>query len=235
MLNVAICDDIPRMTSDVEKILNEYNPDMFNVLTYYSPNKLIKDLHQNTFDFFILDIELSDQSGIDLARLIRREDANVPIIFLTNYSEYMEDVFQVQTFDYIIKPATTSNIFPVLDKVIRYLNADMGHFSFYSNRVIHNLKLSDIVFFEKQRRQVIIHTSQTTFSTNMTTEEILLKLNSDFVQIHSSYIINTRYIEEISTAFTILSYSNQSIEIPISRKFRTAARDKILMRLKSKI
>ncbi|WP_279403862.1 LytR/AlgR family response regulator transcription factor [Secundilactobacillus kimchicus] len=56
--------------------------------------------------FFILDIELPSSSGINVAKEIRKHNLNVPIIFLTNFSEYMEDVFQVQTFDYILKPVT---------------------------------------------------------------------------------------------------------------------------------
>lgn len=235
MLNVAICDDEPQMATDVENILAKYNPTLFTISAYYNPAKLAKDLHHLTFDFFILDIELSHQSGIELAKIIRDHDYNVPIIFLTNYSEYMEDVFQVQTFDYILKPASPTNLFPVLDKVIKYLNIDTGHFSFSSNRIVHNLKLSDIVFFEKQRRQVIIHTKSAIFTTNMTTSAILEQIDADFVQVHNSYIINTLYIEEVSSTFVILSYAGNSTEIPISRKFRSIARDQILERLKSRI
>lgn len=59
MLNVAICDDEPQMATDVENLLAKYNPSLFTISVYYNPAKLAKDLHHLTFDFFILDIELS--------------------------------------------------------------------------------------------------------------------------------------------------------------------------------
>ena len=69
----------------------------------------------------------------------------------------------------------------------------------------------------------------------MTTSAILEQIDADFVQVHNSYIINTLYIEEVSGTFVILNYAGNSAEIPVSRKFRSIARDQILERLKSRI
>ena len=58
-------------------------------------------------------------SGIDLAK-IRERDILSPIV-LTSYKEYMEEVFQVQTFDYLLKPPTEDRLHQVLEKLRQQL------------------------------------------------------------------------------------------------------------------
>ncbi len=235
MLDVAVCDDVPRMTTDVESLLTAYNSSLFNIHIFFTPEKLIRSLTGNHYDFFILDIQLPEYSGIQLAEVIRKTDYNAPIIFLTSFTEYMEDVFKVQTFDYLLKPVSRQKFFPVLDKVIKYLDIENRHFVFSFNHVSYNLELSKIVFFEKRGRQVIIHTINDTYLANMSTATILAKVSDDFVQTHTSYIINISYIKEVSNRFIILSDHMHSYETPLSRKFKETARSKILMHLRNQI
>lgn len=235
MIRVAICDDAPEMTGEIERTLEAYNPTLFDVSVFFTAEKLISALQVNQYDFFLLDIELPSSSGINIAKEIRKHDLNVPIVFLTNYSEYMEDVFQVQTFDYILKPVTKEKLFPVIKKIIKYLDLDDTYFSFAYKRIEYNLKFAKIVYFEKQKRIVIIHTVQQTFQAIMSTSELLQKLNDNFVQVHTSYIVNINYIKEVGTDHIILTTNSKSMEIPISRKFKTPARDAIIMKMRSKL
>ncbi|MEE8824680.1 sensory transduction protein LytR [Lentilactobacillus sunkii] len=235
MIKVAICDDIPEMTTQVEMILNGYQPSEFQCTIFLTSEKLIDSLDNNDYDIFILDIELPGCSGIEIAKLIRKKNYNVPIIFLTSYSQYMPEVFEVQTFDYIIKPVNLAKLTPVLDRVIRYLDLDNNHFSFMFNRISHNLKFNDIMFFEKQRRQVIIHTVNDNVMANMSTADILEKLDNSFVQVHNSFIINPRYIQEVGNNYVILGVAGESLQIPISRKFKNTARDKMISQLRKEI
>jgi DNA-binding LytR/AlgR family response regulator len=235
MIRVAICDDIPEMTSEIERTLEAYDSTLFDISVFFTAEKLISALATAHYDWFILDIELPSSSGIDIAKAIRMRNLNVPIVFLTNFSEYMEDVFQVQTFDYILKPVTKTKLFPVIKKIIKYLDLDDEYFSFTYKRVAYNLKLSEIIYFEKQKRSVIIHTKQQNFQTIMSTPELLQKLNDSFVQVHTSYIVNIKFIKEVGTNYIILTEDAGLIEVPISRKFKVSARDAIIMKMRSQL
>ena len=62
-------------------------------------------------------------SGIDLAK-----SENVifyHLSFLTSYKEYMEEVFQVQTFDYLLKPPTEDRLHQVLEKLRQQLEKEL--------------------------------------------------------------------------------------------------------------
>ncbi|WP_447353077.1 hypothetical protein [Enterococcus faecalis] len=56
-----------------------------------------------------------------MAKKIRERDILSPIVFLTSYKEYMEEVFQVQTFDYLLKPPTEDRLHQVLEKLRQQL------------------------------------------------------------------------------------------------------------------
>lgn len=61
----------------------------------------IKDLAE--YDIAILDIDMGDFSGIDLAWRLRKEKPGIVIIFLTNFIQYAPEGFEVQAFRYLLK------------------------------------------------------------------------------------------------------------------------------------
>ena len=117
-------------------------------------------------------------SGIDLAKKIRERDILSPIVFLTSYKEYMEEVFQVQTFDYLLKPPTEDRLHQVLEKLRQQLEKKRNYFVFSSNKVTYKIPTKDIIYFEKDKRQVLIHTVGEIYKPYMSTNQINEQLAS---------------------------------------------------------
>lgn len=234
-MRVAICDDDMFTTRDIETVLKGYHRQNLTVEIFYRAENLAKAMLQQHYDFFILDIELPQQSGIELARHIRMQSPQVPIIFLTNYQQYMPEVFSLQTFDYLLKPISQQKLFPVLDRVLKYLSTAGDHFFFQFKQTTYSIPLAQILYFEKSRRLVIIHTLTTTYQTTMKTKTLLQHLNPDFIQVHYSFIINSRYLRSINAHTVKLGTEKISVEVPISRHFRQTAQAKIMHRLKEMI
>ncbi|EJV56825.1 MULTISPECIES: LytTR family DNA-binding domain-containing protein [Enterococcus] len=130
MLKVAICDDELGITNYVGNLLQNYDPVLFEPYVYYDPSKLIKQMDQLNFDMYILDIEFPGKNGMEVADFIRQNDFNVPIIFLTSYREYMEKVFKLHTFDYILKPLEQNYFFQVIERAIKHLGVLNNKLSF---------------------------------------------------------------------------------------------------------
>ena len=234
-MKVAICDDNPSLTEVINTMLTDYDPNMFETFTFYNPHNLINQLDIEKFDFFILDIEMDEMSGIDLAKNIRERGILSPIVFLTSYKEYMEEVFQVQTFDYLLKPPTKDRMKQVLDKLNQHIGISENHFIFSINKVTHKIPTKDIVYFEKEKRQVLIHTIEETYKPYMSTNQMKEQLNVDFVQIHSSFIINCSFIKDLGNNFLLLNFKDEFVEIPISRRFKASSHENIVMSMRGKI
>jgi DNA-binding LytR/AlgR family response regulator len=235
MLKIAICDDIPIVTSVLEQYIHEYKAECYRIEVFNTSQSLIATIESNEqFTIFFLDIEIDGNSGIDIAKIIRKYDMNAFIVFITSHKEYMEEVFQVHTFDYLLKPIKKSRIFEILDKVSNISNINKKQFKFAKNNADHYLPFGEIIFFEKQGRRTILHTKHGEFSFYMKTAEVLKQLDDQFAQIHTSYIINIKAISDINKSRVLLKDKNgdSSIELPISRKYKISVNNKILASFK---
>ena len=65
-------------------------------------------------DMYILDIEMLEVDGLAVSREIRNRDSKALVVFLTEYTIYMSDVFEVVTFDYIQISITVDRLHSLL-------------------------------------------------------------------------------------------------------------------------
>lgn len=231
-MKAAICDDQIATVTIIEKLLLDYPRQDFDIDAYSDPLRFLQNLQDNRYDLYFLDIEMPGADGIQLAEKIREKDAFAPIIFLTSYEQYMPAVFRLQTFDYIMKPPTKEKLFPVLDRAAKFLTTNEKKFNFEFNRKAYSIPFNEIIYFEKDRRKVIIHALTDQYSVTLTTKELLDKLQNDFVQIHTSYIVNSRYIKEIDHQTVTVKTDDQRTELPLSRGFQQEARQKIIAQMR---
>lgn len=231
-MKVAICDDNVTTTAKTENLLLNYHSTLFEIEIFEEPVHLIEACKNTYYDFFILDIEMPKMNGIQLAEQIRATNNYNPIVFLTSYKQYMEKVFKVQTFDYLLKPIEQGEMNKVLDRLSSYLQISDQRFIFSFNKVTHSLLFSDIIYFEKDKRAVKIYTKNEQFQTLMTTDELLKKLSNDFIQIHHSFVINIKCFKTLSADTIILTNEHH---LPLSRKFSKQAKEQILNQVRTMI
>lgn len=233
VLKVAICDDVPVLAQAIEDLMLEYDSSLFEIDIFHNPFRLIEMLKENTYDLFLLDIEFPNLSGIEIAEAIRENNHTCPIIFTTSFKEYMDKAFKVNTFDYILKPVSKDNLYPALNRAMKYLDVDDTKFMFTFNKAFHSLSFHEIIYFEKNKRNVLIHTPSGTYETILPTRALLSKVNDHFVQVHNSFIVNVRYVKQISHNTIVAKLDGKhTVKIPISRKFTDCAREQILMKLR---
>ncbi|MEK5258586.1 response regulator [Paenibacillus sp. FSL L8-0663] len=62
-------------------------------------------------DMVLLDINLPDMSGLDVAKTIREKDQQTPLLFLTGYESmtYIRQAVSLQAVDYLLKPVTSED------------------------------------------------------------------------------------------------------------------------------
>lgn len=230
-MRVAICDDQKETAQCLETLLISKSS-LFEVDIFYTPRKLLAAINDGAYDFLFLDIEMPGMSGIEVAEEIRKIDAQIPLVFLTSYKQYMPEVFSLQTFDYLLKPITKEKLLPVIDRIIKYLAIEDRYFLFEYKKVSYKLPLSTILYFEKEKRMVLVHTTTGVYKLVMKTSELLQHLTTDFIQIHHSYIVNSRYITQLTARSLLIENQEIRQELPISRKFTKTVREQFLNQLK---
>ena len=106
----AVCADdeilvLRRTTAILEKM-----PELSEVEGFTSAEDTLEWLRNNTADIAVLDIDMPDQNGIELAMEIKKLHPDIAILFLTGYSKYALDAFSVHATGYLLKPVNAEKL-----------------------------------------------------------------------------------------------------------------------------
>lgn len=81
-----------------------------SVFLHENAQSALSCVRQHQIDVAILDIEMYEMNGIELAKELKYINSNIKIIFLTAHSAYAIKAFQVRANGYLLKPASTKEI-----------------------------------------------------------------------------------------------------------------------------
>ena len=220
MINFIVCEDNDMV---LNKNINTINNIMFSnnieykIYSFKNYNEDLQNIIDNNFDnkIFILDIELEDCSGIDIARKIRKNDWNSLIIFSTAHFELFPQVFsdKLMIFDYISKfDSYESHLKETLEKCINILNHN-DSLSFKCGSEYNNIKLNTVLYlmFDKYTRKTIIKTINNKFYINDTLSSFESNLNKDFKRINRSCIINMLNVKNVNYKEKRIEFNNGEI------------------------
>ena len=255
-MRIAICDDDPQASSllyqDITKIAEEQlnlpqkkEPFLAPVLTrsdiYTDPDELLFAAETKDYDLIFVDIELGEKSGIKLSSRLLHLHPGIQIIFFSGYDDYYLDVYNVDHIYFLKKPVDIDRLRTALQTAQRKLQSLRDQFLTISNKQgIFRIPLQDVLFLEKSRRLILIHTADgEIYKTYGKFSDFADSLNALFFQCHTSYIVNFRYVSEMTDRkFFISSHAGfgseslaDQIAIPISKTYYAQAREAFLKSL----
>lgn len=178
--------------------------------------------NSKSFDVILLDIEMPECSGIELALELNKQksDSEKPyIIFVTNRDSLVFEALKQQPYSFIRK-SHPEELEPCLKRLAR-LCEKSDYYSIKTGRDIVRLSLNDIYYLEKQKNYVFYHTERGSFPERTTIDKKSDLLQKGFLRTHIGYMVNIRHIEKISSAEIILS---DGTAVPLSRKYHDEVR-----------
>ena len=228
MINIAVCDDNKYICAQIEDILLSYSevtPLKINVSIFYTGESLIEYIKKNNvFHLIFLDIELEEMNGVDVGIYIRQilKDYKTEIIYISGSDSYDRQLFDVQPLHFIPKPIEKKTVIDDLNLAIERLNISEHYFKYQKGHDLYNIAISDILYFESRKREIVIVTtnSEDTFYGNLDiiADELF---NYQFFRIHRSYLINYRHAKIIR--YTEVMMTNHVV-IPIGKTKRSTFR-----------
>ena len=224
---IAICDDEKVHREQAETVLHEYALEKginLTIMAYESGIELLEQIEHDSFEMFILDVDMPSISGVELARKIREISKTSVVCFVTSYENYAYEAFGVEAVDYVVKPMQMYNLEKVMKKAELWYKvhkeqeeAEKRFIEVHISGEPHNIDTNNLWYIEKRRNQCVLHMSDYVIECYDTLSGIYDKLNQTaFCYCHQGYIINFYKIKEIRGSDAYLS---QEICVPISRKY----------------
>lgn len=222
-LNITICDDERNAITVLKKHISQYNIQTDHniiVSSYISAKDFLLEYKKHPCDVALLDIEMPDQNGMELARQLREINDDLFIVFITSYPEYMQDSFEVQPFQFLTKPVEYKAISKLLNDIIKKINRSS------KNMVVidtddekHFVPLNDILFISSikgNKSHIRYQLLNQELIAKGTLSEIESKLTTHgFVAPARGFLINIQHIKSLDSTHIVL---NHRFEIPISRR-----------------
>lgn len=193
----------------IRKALKDYD---YKIVEYSDFTKELKKLIQTPdFKIYVLDIELQNSSGIDIANYIRDFDDTSEIIMCS--------------FHYELEYKVLKSKLKILDFVSKYDNAYVNLtnlilevFNKHSRKVLKItdkgailfIVMKDILYISKEKntRKCVIKTFNNKYLVNKNLEEIKQELNSDFIQVSRNCIVNQNNVEEYNFKDSKIKFKN---------------------------
>ncbi|MFJ7981282.1 LytR/AlgR family response regulator transcription factor [Lysinibacillus xylanilyticus] len=234
MLNVYIVDDEPLARAELRYLLEQTK-----LVQIIGESEDLEDILQDPqfeqIDCVFLDIQLGVNNGLELAKQLQQGILKPEIIFATAYDEYALQAFEVNAFDYILKPFEQERVQSAVEKLVakrretqaktieklKHLQLDkLDKLTVYVNDRILLIKIQEILYCTSEESKTIVVTEKGRYFASESLAVLGKKLTlKGFVRVHRAFIVNLEHIVELepwsSSKYNLILHNRHSI--PVSR------------------
>ncbi|MBS0880389.1 response regulator transcription factor [Pantoea sp. JGM49] len=205
--------------------------------------EVLKYLQNHRVDVIFLDINIPSLDGMLLAQNINQFAHKPLIVFITAWKEHAVDAFELDAFDYILKPYHESRIITMLNKLEASAQQHLAQPSTQQSapQTVNLVKderiivtdINDIYYVEAHEKLTFVYTRREAYVMSMAISEFCSRLPEPlFFRCHRSYCVNLSKIREIEPWFNntyLVKLRDLDAQVPVSRSKVKAFRQ--LMRL----
>ncbi len=217
MIRIAICDDEKQMSDHIRSFVSDFfrkkNREI-SLRMFSSGEELLN--YNGQIDILFLDIQMKGMDGLETARKLRADQFRGFLIFITVLKEMVFQSFEVQAYDYLVKPVDEKQFEKTMERCFASMQ-NAGEDSLlvqkgYEGRIIPK---DEIVFCEVIDRKIYLNlVSGEVVDYYERIENVETKLDSHFFRCHRSYLINLKHLKGYKNG---TAYMDNGKEVPVSR------------------
>lgn len=220
IMRVALCDDEVSLAQSYAGRIREWalrTGHSCEISILGSPKELLFEVQDGClYDLLLLDIEMPGMNGLELARVIRRTDRKVMIVFLTNYENFVFQGYEVGAFRYLMKTEIPGKLDALMDAAAAQWEEEKEYLLLRAGGGEERLELTEILYLEASRHDTILHTLTGERLLKFPISGLAARLPEYFVFSHRSYLVSLRYVEKLSRTECLMQGGTQ---VPVGRAF----------------
>ena len=204
MIRIAIVEDDPQSMANARQMLERYQQERACDLriTAFTDGEEITRNYRSDYDIILLDVQMQRLDGMTAAEIIRRQDPEVILIFITNMAQYAIRGYAVDALDYVLKPvsyfALSQRLDRAMDRLERMQRNRASYLSVSTKGENRRLDISQIRYIESRGHTLIFHMKREEISTGGTMADLENTLaEHDFARCNKGYLINLAYVDAV--------------------------------------
>lgn len=231
MLKIAVCDDDHEAVQShirITKNCLERCRIPGEISSYMDSAGLLCDIIEDHwfFDLLLLDIEMPDVTGMEIAEKIRPYLPEVRIIFITSHLEYAIDAFELSIFRYVPKDDAGGRLSTAVQDAIRLLALEDGRtYTIRTSSRMEKIPYKNICYLERDGKNTAIITDSGVSRVRKSLQQVYAELDSEeFIYIDRGYIVNLIKIMQIRDGMAVLK---NGTSLPVSRSHLQTVKEQI--------
>lgn len=224
-LKIAVCDDddiaLHHEVLIVKELCHEKGINA-EIEQFISPNALLNRTEK--YDIAILDIEMDEMDGISLAKRITETNPECYKIFITSYSAYLDNAFDVSAIRYLNKPVDKDRLGSGIDTIIDRIASKhkMLYITRQKNKLPSDIEISTILYIETAGRHTkIVSYRYGEFEVEEVFSNVKKMIEKEvnyFCQPQQSFFVNLNYVVNYTKTTVTLAYAGNTYEVAMSRR-----------------
>ena len=205
---VAIVDDSTTDAEFVQDILNSWaNQRQTDIQAEVFPSSesfLFRYAEDKDWDILLLDIEMEKMDGVTMAKRVRKDNEAVQIVFITGYSDYIAEGYEVAALHYLLKPVNQDKLLSVLDRALEKRKQEERCLNVETYGEMVRIPFYEIRYLDVHQNYVTVH-AKGDYTVKRTLGEFEKELDERFCRVGRSMILNLKYIRRVTKTEVHLS------------------------------
>lgn len=224
-MKIFICDDEPKILSDISAKVRSALPEA-DVSGYTGGKFLLDAICKNNCDILLLDIDMPEISGLDIASRLTDLKNKPLLVFVTSHDELVYDSLQFHPFGFVRKNYMNKELSRILADCIAELNSREKHFCFHTAGADVKLQLDDILYFESDKNYLRLFSGDNEYRFRDTLSAVENTLSdSGFIRIHKGFLVNQASVKILASDEAELI---NGARIPIGRSYSETAKKQLM-------
>ena len=215
---IAVCDDEPSQIGYITSLVEKWSGQTgraCDIHAFPSAEAFLYEYEdEKAYDILLLDVEMREMSGIDLAKRIRRDNVRAEIVFITSHFEFCGEGYEVDALHYLVKPILEAKLMEVLSRAAEKMSVEPPSVIITCGSETVKLYESDILYVESFLHYIVIHTKEREYKIKESISSFETRLSKAFYRTHRSYLVSLKYIIRISRTEIFL---NNEDKLPLAR------------------
>ena len=198
---IAVCDDSAgdrEYITALTKQWAERGGHLLELSQFVSAeNFLFEYSDKGDYDILLLDIEMGPMDGVSLAKRLRRENETLQIVFITGYSDYISEGYEVAALHYLMKPVKEDKLLAVLDRAVERLHKAERVLTLESGGEMARVPLRQIRYIDVRLNYATIHAKED-YTVKKSLGEIATALDERFYRVGRSAVVNLTCVSRVT-------------------------------------